>query len=112
MQYYRYIESTTPHFGHETKDEPGRGYSKRIFVTRLTEDERKVFDAEIAQKKRDQFNEKIGFTKIWQEVKLAGKPLIGHNCFLDLIFTFDHFNTNLTNHYMDFKKDIHEYFPE
>lgn len=112
MQYYRYIGTKTPTFAVETKEEGNRGYSKKIVVTRLTEDELVDFNAKLAEVKKQEFLDKAGFSVIWDELKKASKPLIGHNMLLDLLFTFDHFNYRLKQDYTQFKKDIHEYFPK
>ena len=41
----------------------------------------------------------------------SGKPLIGHNCFLDLVKLFHQFFNHLPVKYKDFKKQIHHLFP-
>jgi hypothetical protein len=53
----------------------------------------------------------LGFTKVFRHLGQAGKPLVGHNCLLDLLKMFRQFEGNLPPEYEDFKRDLHKLFP-
>lgn len=110
LHYYHYIQETEPNYVHETIS--GNGYDKTIKVIRLDEDERTVYDADLIEKRKVEFDDLIGFSKIWKAVRSSGKPLIGHNCFLDLIFTFEHFDHRISQSLPAFKKKIRSNFPK
>jgi len=109
FHFYQHINETTSNFSHETISEDK--WNKTIKVTCLSKEEREEFDEMTKMAKEDEFNKIIGFTRVWNAIKEAGKPLIGHNCFMDLIFTFEHFEKKLPKKFSDFKVEIHNHFP-
>ncbi|XP_046390214.1 pre-piRNA 3'-exonuclease trimmer-like isoform X2 [Ischnura elegans] len=54
----------------------------------------------------------LGATKIFHLLVNAKKPIIGHNCLLDLMVLLKQFYCPLPEKYKDFKKVIHRIFPE
>jgi len=44
----------------------------------------------------------MGFTKIWYLLKKYQVTLVGHNCFLDLLFMFSHFEEELGPNFEEF----------
>jgi len=50
------------------------------------------------------FIKKVGFTLIFQEILPSKKVIVGHNCFCDLLFLFQHFDSDLPESLIDFKK--------
>ena len=53
-----------------------------------------------------------GFSRIMECLLLHKKPMIGHNCLSDIIRIYHNFIDELPQSYKDFKKVIHELFPE
>lgn len=51
-----------------------------------------------------------GFTKIFQDLLPSKKVLVGHNCFCDLLFLFQHFDETLPLKLLDFKKNYNNTF--
>ena len=53
----------------------------------------------------------LGFSKLMRHVSKSGKPLVGHNCLLDLIKIYHQFFGPLPKKYNEFKDEIHKMFP-
>lgn len=53
----------------------------------------------------------IGFRKVIDFLSSSGKPVVGHNMFLDLCHCFHHFHRDLPNEYQDFKQSAAKLFP-
>jgi len=58
----------------------------------------------------NKLTEVIGFTKIFQTLLPSKKVLVGHNCFCDLLFLFQHFDDSLPLRLLDFKKQYNNTF--
>jgi len=58
----------------------------------------------------NKLTEVIGFTKIFQTLLPSKKVLVGHNCFCDLLFLFQHFDDQLPLRLLDFKKQYNNTF--
>lgn len=56
-------------------------------------------------------NEEIGFRHILDYAVAAGKPIIGHNCFMDFCHTFQKFLDRLPESYEEFKGALHGTLP-
>ena len=52
-----------------------------------------------------------GFSQIIEQIVKLKKPLIGHNCFSDIIRIYQNFVDELPKSYRNFKKTIHKTFP-
>ena len=52
-----------------------------------------------------------GFSRVIQKLIESKKPIVGHNCFLDIMKIYHQFYKKLPASYYQFKKDIHEAFP-
>ena len=57
------------------------------------------------------YNNSIGFRKLFKDLILMKKPIIGHNCFYDLLFMFKTLERQLPNNLNEFKVNINELFP-
>lgn len=57
-------------------------------------------------------NNLLGFTKIYRLLSSLKKPIVGHNCFLDLLLLVSTFDNALPNSYTAFKKLVNEHFPK
>lgn len=110
MQYYAHLQKVTPSFSHETIQIDK--WNKVIKVTRLTEEEKAEFDVRQGEELKEEFRRMIGFSRIWEAIKEAQKPIIGHNCFMDMMFTFDHFERRNPRKYSNFKETVTRVFPK
>ena len=84
-----------------------------LWVRRVTDEDRKRLEDEegaemLIDKLVDSF---LGFSKLMRHVSQSGKPLVGHNCLLDLIKIYHQFFKKLPKYYKEFKKEIHKVFP-
>jgi poly(A)-specific ribonuclease len=52
-----------------------------------------------------------GFTTVFELLREAKKPIVGHNLFFDILFFFSHFHSKLPDDYLVFKKRLNKYFP-
>lgn len=110
MHYYAHIRQTTPTFSHETI--PIDKWNKTIKVTRLTEEEKEDFDTKQKVLTQQEFDRLLAFSRVWKHIKEAQKPLVGHNCFMDLMFTFDHFERRNPRSFSQFKEVVKAAFPK
>lgn len=69
-----------------------------------TEDEFNDNLLKVQKNLENKLTEIIGFRKIFQTLLTSKKVLVGHNCFCDLLFLFQHFDDNLPMKLLDFKK--------
>jgi len=84
-----------------------------IIVEKVSIEKRKKLEEEGTEEKmaKKLIDKMKGFSKLLQFISDSGKPLIGHNCFLDLVKLFHQFFNHLPVKYKDFKKQIHHLFP-
>ncbi|XP_075969833.1 pre-piRNA 3'-exonuclease trimmer-like isoform X2 [Anticarsia gemmatalis] len=57
-------------------------------------------------------NHLLGFSQIIYLLAASGKPIVGHNIFLDIVLLHNQFIGPLPKHYATFKKNIHDMFPK
>ncbi len=50
--------------------------------------------------------EALGFTQIWELLKGGNFDLVGHNCFLDLLYMYAKFEDPLPKSWAKFASDI------
>lgn len=85
----------------------------KFWVRRVTDEQRKrLEDEEGSEMLRDKLVDNFqGFSKLMRHVSQSGKPLVGHNCLLDLIKIYHQFFKKLPKYYKEFKREIHKIFP-
>ena len=93
----------------ETIAVPGPGRLKEIVVKKLTEEE---FQLQVVKKREEEYNSKVGFRRVWNMIKGRKTPYIGHNCFMDLMFMYSHFENPLPPSLDQFRHSIHKIFPK
>ncbi|XP_037091537.1 pre-piRNA 3'-exonuclease trimmer-like isoform X2 [Pollicipes pollicipes] len=54
----------------------------------------------------------VGFTRVMRHLRVRQKPMVGHNCMLDLMLIHHLFIGPLPKEYHRFKAEIHSWFPE
>jgi len=86
---------------------------KSFFVRKVTNKERKLLDSEESEKEiANKLLETMhGFSKVILHISKSGKPIVGHNCLLDLIKIYNQFYTSLPSTYKEFKRKVHILFP-
>ena len=53
----------------------------------------------------------LGFTLLFRHLSSSGKPVVGHNCLLDLLLMFGQFERAHPADYTAFKAELHRLFP-
>lgn len=94
---------------HEPKDQNSKNRVLKVY--KFTPEQRKEYEEKKHKEKVDYMNSAIGFTRVIELLIAGGKPLVGHNCYLDLLFLYNSFLENLPKKYSDFKKKLNEKFP-
>eukprot|EP00930_Biecheleria_cincta_P054952 TRINITY_DN41328_c0_g1_i1.p1 TRINITY_DN41328_c0_g1~~TRINITY_DN41328_c0_g1_i1.p1 ORF type:complete len:605 (+),score=133.46 TRINITY_DN41328_c0_g1_i1:63-1817(+) len=94
----------------ESRPTATRGIST-MFALRLTEAQQSERAAKIRQEKEAEFERKLGFTKIFNALAKARKPVVGHAVMYDLLFALSHFQGLLPESYSKFKELVQDLFP-
>lgn len=81
-----------------------------VSVKRSSEDEMKLENDRIRDDERNLIDS-IGLRLIMKEISASKKPIIAHNCLLDIMYLTNQFFQELPEDYGEFKKLIHEKFP-
>ena len=83
-----------------------------FYLTHFTPQEKAAQDALALDKKRADFDAKVGFKLVWDLLRSARAPLVVHNGFFDVLFMFSHFEAGtLPATLPDFKKALGSLFP-
>lgn len=69
----------------------------------------KLSQAELTERKQKQLRDKLGFRQIFKCLK--GKPIVGHNCFYDLLFVMNYLEGPLPDDLTTFKRNFNDIFP-
>jgi len=81
---YQYLERNHPVL---TLESVKVGYHSAILCKKLSESDRiMAHEAKIAEQLK-KLQEELGFTRVYTAMCAAGKPIVGHNCFFDCLFT-------------------------
>ncbi len=75
------------------------------------EDDKKSFMMKKKQQLEEELLGQLGFTSIIELLVESKKKLVGHNCYLDLLFLYSHFVDHVPHNYHDFKSKLFELFP-
>ncbi|XP_074642592.1 poly(A)-specific ribonuclease PNLDC1-like [Tubulanus polymorphus] len=90
-------------------------HDEKVFVEKIKEEDRNKFESQEKTKEVDEqnkiLNRILGVTKIIRGMIQAKKPLVGHNCLMDLLLIYDKFYKPLPESYEDFKYEFHSMFP-
>ena len=92
-----------------TFEDEDRGFYVKI----VTSKERKLLESGNSETEMEDklVSSMLGFSKLMKYISKSRKPLIGHNCLLDLIKIYHQFFSLLPLQYKEFKTHIHELFP-
>ncbi|ELT87068.1 hypothetical protein CAPTEDRAFT_222843 [Capitella teleta] len=84
----------------------------KILVQRVTTDERIKMEEDSKQAEEKKITKKmLGFTQVFRSLIKSKKPLIGHNCFTDLLFLYEKCYQPLPESYLTYKAKLHTLFP-
>lgn len=97
-------------FPESIKTEGSREVTMRLHRVDVTAAQR--MKEEKATKRLAEFNEKIGFRRVFTLLEQAKKPLVVHSGLYDLAFFIDAFHCELPEKYDDFKTLVHTLFPD
>ncbi len=95
----------------ELKCDTIKGNDSVLQVMRFNEAQSKAYNDEKKKAKLDKFENEKGFTRIFEMISESKIPIVGHNCFFDLLFWMRHFHSGLSASYPRFKHFLHKYFP-
>ena len=88
-------------------------HDARTVVLQLVSREKKAsLEDTTGREERDRIlNEHLGFTRVFRELVRHKKPLVGHNCLMDLLLMYEKFHEPLPNSFVKFKRSLLELFP-
>ena len=97
--FIEYKEETN---GHDTKE--------YIIIHKLTPEEKKVKIIEKNNEKVSLIKKEKGVKNIIEKIIESKKPIVGHNCFLDLTFIMSHFMEEIPKQYKEYKNKLKNKF--
>lgn len=103
--YYLTLEQRYPRLVIEKRD------FDTISIKKGTLSEKKEAEEKKENEQVDVFMKKKGFTRVFELISQSKKPLVGHNCLMDMLFFLRQFYDQLPTDYEIFKKKIRKYLP-
>lgn len=98
-------------YGFHMETIKGKDKDRHLLLTKASLEEQQQLERERDQSEFIELEEALGFSKIIQTMVESKKPIIGHNCFLDLLYTIQQFIAPLPEDYQDFKSLISQKMP-
>ena len=105
------MEEAYPDLTTESRSLPDDKYLKQVVVMRMTEADKEARRAEKRQQRLDRLQEQAGFLRVFNALRQANKPIVGHNLLYDLMFLLSHFSGPLPETMDGFKAAVRETFP-
>jgi poly(A)-specific ribonuclease len=102
---YQYMDKNHPTIS-LTKNENGR-----LVAMKMDNAEKEKFDMETKLKNIKEYEENLGFKKVFKDLISSKKPIVGHNCFFDILFCFRWLDRPLCPDLGDFKSILNICFP-
>ncbi|CAH0554377.1 unnamed protein product [Brassicogethes aeneus] len=78
-------------------------------VFKVSDEDLKALECEDIDE--DLVDDLLGFTQVFRHLVKSKKPLIGHNCLLDVMLLINSFECDLPSSFSEFKKLSHSLFP-
>lgn len=94
-------------FERETK----RNDWNTLYVTLVTAEEKENRKIQKREEAVARFRKALGFRRVFQLLVQSKLPLVGHNLFYDLLFTFNHFDRPLPESWVEFQRRVGTLFP-
>ena len=91
---YQYLERHHPTL---TLDSIAQGYKSALRIRRLTAEEKALAIEQKKQEQLEKHHNEMGFTLVYEALSIANKPIVGHNCFFDCLFTIAKMDGPLPN---------------
>ncbi len=92
---------------------PGKTDKDRfIKLTKVDADEQKQLEEDRDSQELEELEQAAGFAKVIQKISESKKMIVGHNMFLDLLYTIQQFVAPLPEDYEEFKQMIHSVWPK
>jgi len=88
------------------------GEWNRLVVREVTREQRQQLLEEKIAKKRAEFETAIGFRRVIEMMCRSGKPLVGHNMFLDLMYLYELFHRDLPMDCSEWQVELHKLYPQ
>eukprot|EP00331_Platyophrya_macrostoma_P019288 CAMPEP_0176462384 /NCGR_PEP_ID=MMETSP0127-20121128/35233_1 /TAXON_ID=938130 /ORGANISM="Platyophrya macrostoma, Strain WH" /LENGTH=532 /DNA_ID=CAMNT_0017854287 /DNA_START=24 /DNA_END=1622 /DNA_ORIENTATION=+ len=108
---YEYLQKNHPKLVAFSEFKAEGSKEKVMKIYNFTEEQRKEYEEKQRKVKLDKLDAQIGFTRVLELLIQERKPLVGHNCYFDLLFIMHSFIENLPNRFVDFKKRLNNFFP-
>jgi hypothetical protein len=80
-------------------------------VLRLDDAQKAARKAAQQLEKEQKFQTQLGFRRVFSLLSAAGKPMVGHNCWFDLLFMMQAFHAPLPPTLGEFKRQLLQVFP-
>lgn len=107
---FQEVSRRYPQFYLRTEQDPTLGF-RFIRVSLMTEEQKAEKELEKRQQIEQELGTAVGFRKVIDALVASKKPIIGHNCFLDLLHLYHQFISTLPLSYATFKKRLNRLFP-
>lgn len=88
----------------------GEGWGQ-LFVMVMDAGAKEAYEAKKALLARRNFDRACGFRRVFKLLTECRLPMVGHNCFYDVLFTMASFEGKLPERLIDFKKSLNTFFP-
>lgn len=89
----------------------GDGNDFALQLTRATKESVLLHEAELVEERERKFQESAGFAVVVDALIQSGKPLIGHNMYLDLTYFYQQFVRPLPETFDEFREKLIQLFP-
>lgn len=107
---YETLEADFPSLTVEARPTSARGESTLVAL-RLSEAQKQERAAKLRSDREIELARKVGFTRVFQALANAKKPVVGHAVMYDMLFLLSHCEGQLPESYADYKELVHRLFP-
>lgn len=84
----------------------------KLVATKVSEEEKAAFDIIHKQERKKAFEDAVGFRMVFNDLVECKKPIVGHNCFFDLLFLMKWLEGPLPSDMSSFVDKFNKLFPE
>ena len=106
------LEAVFPELAVESRAVEGRDRDRKLAVMRLSATQKAEKAARELREKLRRLDDRAGFLRVWRALCTARKPIIGHNCLYDLLFSYAAFEGALPPTVAGWKAALHGVLPE
>lgn len=110
---YDTLRADYPDLSCTTVPEIDKADGKSIHIFKPTDgEEKRNYLIKKQEEMEEQLLSHIGFTSVIELLIQSQKKIVGHNCFMDLMFLYSHFLETVPLDYQEFKTKLFQSFPE